>query len=89
MQQRGEHMQTAGSPGGMWLWFPAYGGGDADFNFKVLYGHDGPEAFGNYFEWYAGSQAYRVTAELFDGLVDCDLARAYTGETIVNTWPEM
>jgi len=89
LREYGQYRTDNGSPGGTWAWFPAYGGGDADYDFKLVNSHSDAEAFGNHFQWFGDNQAFMKLAALTDGLVECDDARVYSGETIVNTWPEM
>ena len=81
----GQYRDANGSPGGMWIWFPRYGDGDADFNFKLASSYSSMEEFGNYFQWNRDMQGYLKRNELFGGLLDCNVARAYTGDTLVNT----
>lgn len=85
----GKYRTNSGSPGGTWAWFPAYGGGDADFDFKLINSHADVEAFGNHFQWFGDNQAFQTLGALTDGLMKCDEARVYRGETIYNTWPDM
>ena len=87
LREYGAYRDATGSPGGMWAWFPTYGDGDADFNFKLASSYSSLEAFGNYFQWNRDTQGYIKRSELFDGLLSCDVARAYTGDTLVNTLP--
>ena len=83
----GEYRTANGSPGGTWLWFSVYGGGAVDGDFKVVNSHSSIEALGDSFQWSVENASYVKSAELFDGLLDCDVARAYTGDNIVNTFP--
>jgi hypothetical protein len=87
LREYGQYRDANGSPGGTWVWFPTYGDGEADFDFKLASSYSGIEAFGNYFQWNRDMQAYLKRAELFSGLLSCDVARAYTGDTLVNTLP--
>ena len=83
----GEYRNASGSPGGTWIWFPSYSAGDEDFSFKLANSFAGLEAFGNHFKWNRDNQAYLKRRDLFSGLMSCNTARAYTGDTIVNTLP--
>lgn len=69
---RGEH----GSTGGMWVMFPAYGGGDEDFDFKWLTGHRTLEEQGKDWDQYAEA-GWAKAAELFGGKLECDSSRVY------------
>lgn len=85
MREYGEYRSETGSPGGMWLWFPAYGDGGVEGNFKLVSSHSDLAAFGDHYKWIVDNAAYRKQRELMEGLVDCDTARAYVGDSIVNT----
>lgn len=85
LQEYGEYRNATGSPGRMWAWFPTYGNGDEDFDFKLASSYRDIEAFGNNFQWNQDNQAYIKRRELFSGLLDCNVARSYLAETIVNT----
>lgn len=65
-------------------WFPAFGGGDADFDFKLVEAYSGPQHFGDAWQWFTDHAAYDVLDDMMDGIVDCDEARVYAGETIMN-----
>lgn len=88
MRRWGSFRADNDSPGGMWLWIPVYGGnggGDGeDLAFKVVHGFSGFESLGNYWSWYVDNMAYEKWGDLTDGLLSCDTARLYTGETLIN-----
>jgi hypothetical protein len=88
LREYGEYRNATGSPGGMWVWFPTYGDGNSDFDFKMASSYASIEAFGNNFQWNRDNQAYIKRTELFRGLLDCNVARSYNGSTIVNTIPD-
>jgi len=82
----GEYRDANGSPGGTYLFFPAFGvAADAEFDFKMLNGHASVEEFGNHYQWIVENAAYLKSGELMDGLLECDTPRAYAGDTVVNT----
>lgn len=87
MTEYANYRTANGSPGGTFVWFPAYGPGGGAFDFKLVNAHANYEAFGNYYKWVVDNAAYQTSARLFDGLVDCDVPRTYTGDTVVNTFP--
>ncbi len=66
------------------VWFPVYGGGNAEFDFKLVNVFTGTQHLGDSFSWYADSQAFNVEGPMMRGVVDCDEARLYTGTTIMN-----
>ena len=87
LTEYGEYRNATGSPGGMWVWFPSYGNCDEDYDFKLANSYASVEAFGSNFQWNRDNQAYLKRSELFNGLLDCNVARSYTGTTLVNTLP--
>ena len=83
----GDYRTANGSPGGTWLWFSVYGGGDGDFDFKMINSHTNYQALGNSYQWSVENASYLKSAELYEGLLDCDTARAYLADSVVNTFP--
>ena len=73
---------------GTLVWFPVYGGGDADFDFKLAHVYEGAQQLGDSFKWTIDNAAYNVSNSLRQGLVSCDDARLYTGRTIMNNLPQ-
>ena len=71
-----------GPEAGMWVMWPAYGGGGADFDFKFAVSHPDYESWGTDYDQYA-KEGYAKAEELFGGLLDCDDSRAY------NAWPQI
>jgi hypothetical protein len=69
---------------GTFAWFPVYGGGDADFSFKLATAYAGPRALGDAGQWTVDNAAYRTRSSINDGIVDCDESRLYTGTTLVD-----
>ena len=74
-----------GSPGGTYVWFPVLGGGDEDFDFKLLNSYENVAGYGDFYQWNIENASYLKRNELMRGLVDCDVSRAYIGDTIINT----
>lgn len=68
-----------GSTAGIWVLFPAYGGGGEEFDFKYVTGHRTHEQQGADWDEYAAG-GYAKAAELFGGLLDCDSARVYNAQ---------
>lgn len=70
----GEFRAGHGSTAGMWAFFPVYGGGGEEFDFKIVVSH------GNYSEQGADFDNYdpAKAREIFPyGLLDCDSSRSY------------
>ena len=80
LQAWSEYRTGHGSGSGMWVMFPAYGGGQADFDFKFVVSHQNHEALGVDYDHYAQG-GYAKAGELFGGLLECDESRAYNAVT--------
>jgi hypothetical protein len=61
------------------------GGGDEEFDFKLLNSYENVAGYGNSYQWNVENAAYLKRSELMRGLVDCDVSRAYIGDTTINT----
>ena len=73
----------------VWKWplfsgIRSAGGGDADFDFKLVNAFSGAQQWGDYFSWYVDNEAYNVYGPMTDGIVSCDESRVYVGTTIMN-----
>lgn len=71
-----EYRTGHGSTAGMWVLWPAYGGGGADFDFKFVDSYRNYASLGEDYDQY-GKEGYKKADELFTGLLDCDDARSY------------
>ncbi len=69
---------------GTFVWFPLFGGGDAEFDFKLAQAYSGPRALGDSLQWTIDNAAYNVRNSISQGVVSCDEARVYNGMTIMN-----
>ncbi len=72
---RGEH----GSAAGMWVLFPAYGGGGEEFDFKFVTSQRSNESMGADWDQYAAG-GWKKAEELFSGKLDCDSSRVYNAQ---------
>ena len=81
LQAWSEYRTGHGSEAGMWIMWPAYGGGGIDFDFKFAVSHPHFASWGADWDQYA-KEGYAKDEELFGGLLDCDDSRAY------NAWPQ-
>lgn len=76
LEEWAEYRSEHGSTGGMWIMFPAYGGGDEDFDFKFISGYRTLEEQGK--DWDQYSEAgWAKAEELFGGKLECDSSRVY------------
>lgn len=73
-----------GSTVGTFVWFPVFGGGNAEFDFKLVQAHSGGQALGDSLQWFVDNQAYNVRNSMMEGLLQCDEARMYNGSTIMD-----
>ena len=62
-----------GSTAGMWVFFPVFGGGGEEFDYKAITSHANLAEKGADFDNYDPKKA----REIFSGLGDCDSARVY------------
>lgn len=62
---------------GTWMMFPVYGGGDFDFDFKIVSGWDNHTQNGQDYQRYSEQQDWNKEGELVGDLMDCDVARLY------------
>ena len=86
LREYGAYRDASGAPtGGTWVWFPTLGNGEEDFDFKLANSYANVQGFGDGFQWNRDQQAYIKRTELFGGLLSCNTARGYVGDTIVNT----
>lgn len=76
------YQAEAGFGNATWMMFPVYGESDDDYDFKVVEGYDDYAAFGNDFELMGNGGHWRKSGEIFDALLDCDVARVYDGLTV-------
>ncbi|MFT5501741.1 MAG: hypothetical protein ACI88G_001880, partial [Woeseiaceae bacterium] len=67
-----QYMTDQGSSTGIFHWYPAYGGGGGDFDFKWLEAHESLAALGADFDNYGNGGGYVKDGQLFDHLLDCD-----------------
>jgi len=72
----GEYKAKNGSTGGMWVFFPAHGGGGEEFDFKFVAAWQNLEDRGADWDQYSET-GWQKANELFAGKVSCDSARGY------------
>jgi len=71
-----KYREGHGSTSGMWVLFPAYGGGGEEFDFKFVASWQNLEEQGADYDQYNES-GWKKGQELFSGKVDCDSSRVY------------
>jgi len=73
------YLTESGYHQGNWMMFPVYGGGDAEFDFKLLEGFDNHTQLGQDYQRFSENADWEKQGELLGGLMDCDEARVYQG----------
>lgn len=76
-EYRGEH----GSTGGMWVLFPAMGGGGEEFDFKWVTAYDTMEDHGKDWDQYS-AEGWKKAEELFPDMLSCDSSRVYAARNL-------
>lgn len=77
-----DHLQKSGSKAAYYHWMPLFGGGDADFDYKVVSAYADFEEVGSDIEDFANGGGRDVSREIFARIDDCDDARVYVTESI-------
>jgi hypothetical protein len=76
MIEWGKYRGENGSTGGMWVFFPAFGGGGEDFEFKWVTAYQNLEDMGADWDQFSES-GWQKANELFAGKLSCDSTRSY------------
>lgn len=71
------YLQEMGYENGTWILFPVFGGGGAEFDFKLVDGFDNYTALGEYYDLYGNGGGYQKHGELVGELYECDDSRVY------------
>ncbi|MBT8090966.1 MAG: hypothetical protein KJO01_12225 [Gammaproteobacteria bacterium] len=72
----GQYMSEHGSTAGQWVFFPTYGGGGEEFDFKFVDSFQNLEELGA--DWdHLNESGWKKANELFAGKLDCDSSRSY------------
>ncbi len=72
----GNYKGENGSTAGMWVFFPSYGGGGEEFDFKWVTAHQNLEDMGADWDQFSES-GWKKANELFAGKLQCDSSRSY------------
>lgn len=78
------HMAQAGSNAGAWLWYPAWGMGDIEYDYKRVIGYPDYPSVGAGFEALTNGQGFMKAGEIFAGNVTCDSPRVYATRLVRN-----
>ena len=82
-----EHQAEHGFQNTTWMMFPIYGESNNDYDFKLIEGHDNHTAFGADFELMGNGGHWVKNNEIFEDLLECDIARVYDAKSI-REWAE-
>ena len=82
-----EYRTGHGSEAGMWVLWPAYGGGDAEYSFKFVASYPNYASLGVDYDQYS-NEGYAKGQELFGGLLECNSSRAYNASLIRDGIPD-
>ena len=75
--QWAEHMTRSGSAAGTYHWFPQFGGGNAEFDYKVVNAYASYAELGADWERFANGGGRAASEETFGDIDECDDARVY------------
>ena len=76
LKEWGEYKAENGSEAGHWVFFPSFGGGNEDFDFKWVTTAESFESLGDDWDQFSES-GWQKANELFRGKLSCDSSRAY------------
>ena len=76
LQAWADYATERGYQNGMWLMWPVYGGGGAEFDFKIVNGYSNFADLGSNWDLFASGD-YVKAGEIAGGLYECDDARVY------------
>ncbi len=77
-----EHLGKSKSKAGYYHWMPLFGGGDAEFDYKVVNAYASFTEIGADFEQNANGGGRELSREIFGDIDECDDARVYVSKSI-------
>lgn len=86
LMEWGKYREGHGSKAGMWVWFPAYGQGGEDFDFKFITAHENLEDQGADWDQYS-AEGWQKAGKLFAGKLHCDSSRVYLASSVRRAAP--
>lgn len=81
LQEWGEYKGEEGSTAGMWVFFPAFGGGGEEYDFKWVTAYQNLADLGADWDQYSKS-GWEKAGDLFAGKLSCDSSRAYLAKNV-------
>ena len=76
------YREENGSKSGTWHWFPTFGGGDQDFDYKIMTSHENFKELGADWEKAANGGGREMSESVFGDLDECDDERVYVARSI-------
>lgn len=77
-----EHLTESGSNAAYYHWRPMFGGGDAEFDYKVVFAYPDFVALGSDTEKFLNGGGREVSRQVFDDIDECDDARVYVTRSL-------
>jgi len=77
-----KHMTSSGSTAGTFHWAPVFGGGGAEYDYKVVNAYANYTELGADWERFANGGGREVSTETFADIDDCDDARVYIATSV-------
>ncbi len=77
-----KHMTDGGSTAGTFHWFPVYGGGNAEYDYKVVNAYENYTELGADWERFFNGRGRALSTEIFGDVDECDDARVYVATSI-------
>lgn len=77
MRQWARVLDESGSNSAIYHWYPVYGGGGEEFDFKEVYAYENYAELGADYERMGNGRLFEQSQALFGHLVECDSARVY------------
>lgn len=77
-----EHITANGDTSGYWHWFPTFGGGDSEFDYKVVSAFTNYAELGSAMEYFANGGGRAVSMGTFDDIDECDDPRVYDARSV-------
>jgi len=72
-----KHLTESGSKAGMWGFYPSMGGGDTDFDYKIVVAHPDYLSLGADNNDYTNGGGWKKAREIGQGAVSCNSPRVY------------
>jgi len=77
-----DYLAKSKSKAAYYHWMPMFGGGDAEFDYKVVFAYPDFEEVGANVELFANEGGRDASREIFGNIDDCDDARVYLTRSI-------